>query len=130
VTALTIAAGERPCVASKRFETNSNSAMVSRLVAWLIQRAERVAHLLTVQIEGERRIVFARDRHRSSPMVVVRFARRQQRQRHPLAALHGQLGHLQRIDISADARLSCFNEGRLARHGHRFPGSSMATSEC
>jgi len=29
--ALTTAAGDRPCVASKRFDTNSNSAIESRL---------------------------------------------------------------------------------------------------
>ena len=100
VIAFTWTPDDRPCVASNRFEMNWNSAIESLLYRGLVAGAQVRRHLLTVDVELELPDVAAvLDGKRA--LRVGPVARRQQGERHPVAALRRQLRHLPRIDVAA-----------------------------
>ncbi len=92
---------------------------VTRLVAephlgghLLAVEAELVlAHVARRAAVGDRRVRRVR-RHAA--------ARRQHRERHPVAPLHRQLLHLLRIDVAAELRRRDVDERRFAADRHRF----------
>ena len=103
VMAFTCTPDERPCVASKRFEMNWNSAIESRL--------KRGWPPVPSTADTCWPSMFSWNSRDSPPLRSVigagaggvgAVARREQRQRHPVAALHRQLLHLARVDVAAD----------------------------
>ena len=90
---------DRPCDASNRFETNSNSPIASRLyrgwpklsATWLVTCWPS---RLSWNVMFELRRADGRFRHGVRPA-----ARREQRQVHPVAAVDRQFLHLPRIDV-------------------------------
>ena len=113
---------ERPCVASNRFEMNWNSAIESWLKRGWPSGAELGRDLLSVEIELKlARLAVVPVRQRRGGVGRGRAAsRRQQRQRHPVAAGNRQLLHLLRIDVAAERRRRDVQQRRFSRHGHRL----------
>ena len=122
VTTFTCTPCERPCVASNRFEMNWNSAIIS----WLKGGWPPPPRLL-VTCMPSRFVWYSRTspplRSGSGDVGVGRrgpAARREQRQRHPVAAVHRQLLHLLRIDVAAEARGRDVEQRRFGGHRDRL----------
>jgi hypothetical protein len=136
VMAFTCTPDERPCVASNRFEMNWKLRDRVAAEARLDRRAELAGDLLAVEIELELANVApgGSDPARAPPHRGRAIARREQRQRHPVAPCTGSSDICFAIDVAAEARIPpcraaalravtvtvpCSVEGAICRFEHR-----------
>ena len=88
---------------------------VARLVAGSQHRRDLLAVDVELEFPDISRVSVL---HRDRALRVRAVAGRQQRERHPVAAEHRQLGHLPRIDVAADARRRRRDQRRFACDRH------------